>query len=187
MALVHEPEILFLDEPTSGLDPASRRDIWQEIRRLNTQLGITIFLTTQYMEEADELADRVVIIDRGRISAEGSPAVLKASVGSESLNLRFDSRRMAEKAMSELAGMGDRIQLDRRMVRLYISHAAEAIPAVLSRLQQASIPSISLTLTQPTLDDVFLQVTGHRLEPQEMPTDPGSKTVNKTVTEVDTS
>ena len=87
MALVHEPEVLFLDEPTTGLDPASRRDIWQEIRRLNAQLGITIFLTTQYMEEADELADRVVIIDRGKISAEGSPARLKASVGSESLNL----------------------------------------------------------------------------------------------------
>jgi ABC-2 type transport system ATP-binding protein len=186
MALVHEPEVLFLDEPTSGLDPASRRDIWQEIRRLNAQLGITIFLTTQYMEEADELADRVVIIDRGRIAAEGSPARLKASVGNESLNLQFDSRQMAEKAMSELAAMGDHIQLDREVVRLYMSHAAEAIPAVLSRLQEAALPLLSLTLTQPTLDDVFLQVTGHRLEMQGMSTVPGSKTGNKVGAEIET-
>lgn len=187
MALVHEPQVLFLDEPTSGLDPASRRDIWQEIRRLNAQLGITIFLTTQYMEEADELADRLVIIDRGRISAEGSPAGLKASLGSESLNLQFDSRQTAEKATSELAGMGDRIQLDREVVRLHTSHAAEAIPAVLSRLQEAALPFLSLTLTQPTLDDVFLQVTGHRLEPQQLSTVPGPKTVNKAAMEVDTT
>jgi ABC-2 type transport system ATP-binding protein len=175
MALVHEPEVLFLDEPTSGLDPVSRRDIWQEIRRLNEQLGITIFLTTQYMEEADELADRVVIIDRGRISAEGSPAKLKASLGSESLNIQFDSRQTAEKAMSTLAGMGDCIQLDREVVRLYKSHAAEAIPAVMSCLQQAALPLLSLTLTQPTLDDVFLQVTGHRLETQDMSAAPGQR------------
>ena len=138
------------------------------------------------MEEADELADRVVIIDRGRISAEGSPARLKASVGSESLNLHFDSRQMAEKAMSELAGMGDRIQLDREMVRLYMSHAAEAIPAVLSRLQKTALPLLSLTLTQPTLDDVFLQVTGHRLEMQGMSTALGSKTGNKVGAETET-
>jgi ABC-2 type transport system ATP-binding protein len=184
MALVHEPEILFLDEPTTGLDPASRREMWREIRRLNTELGITIFLTTQYMEEADELAERVVIIDHGRISAEGSPARLKAAVGGESLNLRFDTRKMAEGAMSELAGMGERIQLDREMVRLYVSNPAEAVPAVLSRLQQAGMPSISLTLSQPTLDDVFLQVTGNRLEAHEMPTGTGPETGSKAGTAV---
>ncbi len=187
MALVHEPEVLFLDEPTTGLDPASRRDMWQEIRRLNAQLGITIFLTTQYMEEADELADRVVIIDQGKIAAEGSPAILKASVGSESLNLLFDTRQMAEEAMSVLAGMGDRIQLDREMVRLYLSHAAAAIPSVLNRLQQAAVPTISLTLTQPTLDDVFLAVTGHRLQTLEMSTARGSKSGDGADTEVHVS
>jgi ABC-2 type transport system ATP-binding protein len=173
MALVHEPEVLFLDEPTTGLDPASRRDIWRELRRLNGELGITIFLTTQHMEEADELAERVVILDRGRIAAEGSPARLKASVGSESLNLLFETRELAEKAMAQLAAVGDQVQLDRDLVRLYVNQAAEAIPTVLHRLQQAEIPSISLTLTQPTLDDVFLQVTGRRLETHDIHTAQG--------------
>jgi ABC-2 type transport system ATP-binding protein len=171
MALVHQPKVLFLDEPTTGLDPASRRDVWNEVRRLNRQLGITIFLTTQYLEEADELADTVAIIDAGRIAIEGSPAKLKASLGGESINLLFDSRPSAELALSELNGMGDRLQLDRDVVRLYRSRAAESIPAVLNRLQQSSITPLSLTLTQPTLDDVFLQVTGQRLESQAAPLD----------------
>jgi ABC-2 type transport system ATP-binding protein len=184
MALVHEPEVLFLDEPTTGLDPASRRDIWQELRRLNGELGITIFLTTQQMEEADELAERVVILDRGRIAAEGSPARLKASVGSESLNLLFETRELAEKAMAELAAVGDQVQLDRDVVRLYVSQAAEAIPTVLNRLRQAEIPSISLTLTQPTLDDVFLRVTGRRLETHHISTAQGSQTGGQSGVEV---
>ena len=133
------------------------------------ELGITIFLTTQYLEEADELADTVAIIDRGKIATEGSPARLKAALGGESINLLFDSREMAEQALSELTGMGDQIQLDRDVVRLYMKRASEMIPAVLNRLQQASLAPISLTLTQPTLDDVFLQVTGQRLETQDSP------------------
>jgi ABC-2 type transport system ATP-binding protein len=164
MALVHEPRILFLDEPTTGLDPASRRDIWDEVRRLNQQLGITIFLTTQYLEEADELADTVAIIDSGKIAIEGAPAKLKASLGSEAINLLFGTHQTAQQALSELTGMGDRLQLDREAVRLYIEQAAQAIPAVVNRLQQAAIEPVSLTLTQPTLDDVFLRVTGQRLE-----------------------
>ncbi|MGD9048356.1 MAG: ATP-binding cassette domain-containing protein [Anaerolineae bacterium] len=184
MALVHEPEVLFLDEPTTGLDPASRRDIWRELRRLNGELGITIFLTTQHMEEADELAERVVILDRGRIAAEGSPARLKASVGSESLNLLFETRELAEKAMVELAAVGYQVQLDRDVVRLYVSQAAEAIPTVLNRLRQAETPSISLTLTQPTLDDVFLQVTGRRLEMHHIPTTQGPQTGGQSGVEV---
>jgi len=167
MALVHEPAVLFLDEPTTGLDPASRRDIWDEVRRLNQRLGITIFLTTQYLEEADELADTVAIIDRGKIATEGSPARLKAALGNESINLLFDTRQAAEQAMAELNGMGNRLQLDRDVVRLYTEQAAQAIPAVINRLQQAAVDPVSLTLTQPTLDDVFLQVTGQRLRAEE--------------------
>jgi ABC-2 type transport system ATP-binding protein len=163
LALVHEPSILFLDEPTTGLDPASRRDVWTEVRRLNRTLGMTIFLTTQYLEEADELADVVAIIDQGQIVAEGTPAQLKAGVGSESINVAFDSRETAEKATHALNDMGN-IQADRDTVRLYLPQAAAAIPAVVSRLQQANLNPISLTLTQPTLDDVFLQVTGQRLQ-----------------------
>ena len=167
LALVHKPDILFLDEPTTGLDPASRRDVWQEVRRLNKELGMTIFLTTQYLEEADELADRIAIIDEGQIAKKGSPAQLKAAVGKESINLAFDSRDMAEKARTELEDMAESIQTDRDMVRLYLSQAAQTIPAVVTRLQSANLNPISLTLTQPTLDDVFLQVTGQRLATDE--------------------
>lgn len=166
LALVHEPQILFLDEPTTGLDPAGRRDVWEEIRRLNRDLGMTIFLTTQYLEEADELADIVAIIDRGQIQTEGSPVKLKAAVGNESINLAFEHREIAERARAELEDLAERIQSDRDVVRLYVSQAAERIPAVVNRLQQLKLNPISLTLTQPTLDDVFLQVTGERLIPQ---------------------
>jgi ABC-2 type transport system ATP-binding protein len=163
LALVHEPQILFLDEPTTGLDPAGRRDVWEEVRRLNRNLGMTIFLTTQYLEEADELADVVAIIDKGKIQTEGSPAKLKAAVGNESINLAFESKETAERARIELNDLAERIQSDRDVVRLYVGQAAERIPLVVNRLQQSELNPISLTLTQPTLDDVFLQVTGQRL------------------------
>jgi ABC-2 type transport system ATP-binding protein len=167
LALVHEPEILFLDEPTTGLDPASRRDVWEEVRRLNRIMGMTIFLTTQYLEEADQLADVVAIIDQGKIVAEGSPAKLKAAVGSESINLAFEDRDLADRAMDNLRDMAERVQADRDMVRLYVSAAAQTVPAVVDRLQRVNINPISLTITQPTLDDVFLKVTGQRLKTQE--------------------
>jgi ABC-2 type transport system ATP-binding protein len=167
LALVHEPEILFLDEPTTGLDPASRRDVWEEVQRLNRAMGMTIFLTTQYLEEADQLADVVAIIDGGKIAAEGSPVKLKAAVGTESINLAFDNRDAAERAIPQLSDMAERIQADRDVVRLYTGQAANTVPAVVERLQQANLNPISLTITQPTLDDVFLQVTGQRLATQE--------------------
>jgi ABC-2 type transport system ATP-binding protein len=159
LALAHEPQILFLDEPTTGLDPASRRDVWEEVRRLNRELGMTIFLTTQYLEEADELADVVAIINKGRIAVQGSPARLKSDVGNESINLAFDDRATAERALEELTALG-RAQLDRDVLRLYMESAAEAIPSVVNRLREINVNPISLTLTQPTLDDVFLQITG---------------------------
>jgi ABC-2 type transport system ATP-binding protein len=167
MALVQQPKVLFLDEPTTGLDPVSRRDVWQEVRRLNRELGITIFLTTQYLEEADELADSVAIIVGGKIVAEGSPAKLKAAMGEESINLVFESPELAGKGRTTLETMGKRIQLDRDTVRLYLSKAAGSIPNVINRLQKVGLAPISLTLTQPTLDDVFLQVTGQRLVASE--------------------
>ncbi len=166
LALVHKPEILFLDEPTTGLDPASRRDLWQEVKRLNRTYGMTIFLTTQYLEEADELADMVAIINGGQISKTGSPALLKAGVGKESINISFDSLEKAEIASAELKDMAEMVQIDRNTLRLYMDHAAQRIPAVVNRLQVADIDPISLTLTQPTLDDVFLQVTGQSLKSQ---------------------
>jgi ABC-2 type transport system ATP-binding protein len=169
LALAHEPAILFLDEPTTGLDPASRRDIWTEVRRLNKTHGMTIFLTTQYLEEADELADRIAIIDRGQIVAEGSPQQLKASLGSEAINVTFSTTEQVERARLSLTDMVDRIQADGKTLRLYLSHAAAAVPGVVNRLNTAGIEPVSLTLTQPTLDDVFLQVTGQRFANEAKP------------------
>jgi len=163
MALVHEPEILFLDEPTAGLDPASRRDVWREVRRLNEQLGMTIFLTTQYLEEADELADKISIIDDGKIVKSGSPAALKASLGKESLNLAFSERTTAERANLLLQPLAERTQVDRMTVRVYMEEVARAIPTIIEQLHDANLDPVSITLTQPTLDDVFLQVTGSTL------------------------
>ena len=164
LALVHAPEILFLDEPTTGLDPASRRDVWEEVKRLNRQLGMTIFLTTQYLEEADELADTIAIIDQGQIAAEGSPAGLKASFGEESINIDLADAETAGLAAQQLAGLTENIQTDRSTVRVYLPQAAQAVPKVVDTLRGASLELVSLTLTQPTLDDVFLQVTGSRIK-----------------------
>jgi ABC-2 type transport system ATP-binding protein len=164
MALVHEPDVLFLDEPTTGLDPASRRDVWREVRRLNEQLGMTIFLTTQYLEEADELADMISIIDNGKIVKSGTPAGLKASLGKESLNLVFGEREAAERANLLLRPLAEQTQLDRVTVRVYMNNVAHEIPAIIEQLHEADLDPVSLTLTQPTLDDVFLQVTGTTLD-----------------------
>jgi ABC-2 type transport system ATP-binding protein len=167
MALVHRPDILFLDEPTTGLDPASRRDVWTEVRRLNREYGMTIFLTTQYLEEADELADRVAIIDRGQIRVEGQPAELKAALGSESINVTFKDNETVEQAQAEVAEMFTKVQIDRRTLRLYRNNVAEVVPAVVNRLNDKGYVPVSLTLTTPTLDDVFLQVTGQRFETED--------------------
>lgn len=164
MALMHRPEILFLDEPTTGLDPASRRDIWAEVRRLNREFDMTIFLTTQYLEEADELADRIAIINRGQIQVEGQPQALKAALGSESINVTFRDSDHVRRASDEVTDMFDRVQIDRKTLRMYRNNAAEIIPAVVNRLNTAGLEPISLTLTTPTLDDVFLQVTGQRFD-----------------------
>ncbi len=169
LALAHEPEVLFLDEPTTGLDPASRRDVWDEVRRLNTRLGITIFLTTQYLEEADLLANRIAIINNGVIAAEGTPQALKAQLGSESINLTFGDADSVTRAEAELAEMVERTQVDHHTLRLYLSQAANAVPAVVNRVQSVGLTLQSLTLTQPTLDDVFLKVTGERLETKDAP------------------
>lgn len=169
MALVHGPQILFLDEPTTGLDPASRRSIWQEIRRLNQEMGMTIFLTTQYLEEADTLANRVAIIDAGKIAIEGTPEGLKADIGGESINLSFTDEPMVQRAKTEVEQLPDsfsieRVQQDRLTLRLYLRNAAAAVPGVINHLESCQLRPKMLTLTQPTLDDVFLKVTGHRYE-----------------------
>jgi len=163
-ALVHEPEVLFLDEPTTGLDPASRAAVWDEVRRLNEQRGMTIFLTTQYLEEADALADRVGIIAKGRIVAEGSPADLKRSVGSDVIvaeGKRGDGDRIVQ-ALSGLAGLGA-VDAAGDEVVISVADGATAISPVAVALSAQGIAIERLTLRTPTLDDVFLHVTGERM------------------------
>jgi ABC-2 type transport system ATP-binding protein len=167
MGLMHRPSILFLDEPTTGLDPGSRRDVWTEVRRLNREYGMTIFLTTQYLEEADELADRISIIVKGKIAIEGRPEELKAAVGNESINVTFRDEAAAQQADDLLSDMFDRTQVDRRTLRLYKNAVAEVVSAVVNRLNEANLSPSALTLTQPTLDDVFLQVTGQTMNTDE--------------------
>jgi ABC-2 type transport system ATP-binding protein len=167
MALVHEPRILFLDEPTTGLDPASRRDVWNEVRRLNREKGMTIFLTTQYLEEADVLAERIAIIDHGTLVREGTPEALKAAMGEESLEIVLDGPDAAARAAEVLAGLDGfprAPSVDGATVRLYTDRAAPRVARVATTLADAGIEPAALTLARPTLDDVFLAATGQRFD-----------------------
>ena len=164
LALVHDPRILFLDEPTTGLDPASRADIWEEVRRLNDELGMTIFLTTQYLEEADRLADQIAIINKGRIVAQGTPQELKREVGDEVVELQFGSCEDAGRAYDAVEAVAPNRQAANRELRLYFGRAAENVPELVRALDAAGIRLQGLTIEQPSLDDVFLRVTGEALE-----------------------
>ena len=163
-ALIHDPEVLFLDEPTTGLDPASRARVWAEIRRLNQQLGMTIFLTTQYLEEADELAHRVGIIDHGRIVTEGTPAELKRSVGSDVIVARVDGD--AARVRQVVAAVPGVRSLEAHGNELVIatSDGAAVISPVAVALAGSGVAVRDLTLRTPTLDDVFLELTGTRID-----------------------
>ena len=163
-ALVHDPEVLFLDEPTTGLDPSSRAAVWDEVRRLNERRGMTIFLTTQYLEEADALADRVGIIARGRIVAEGTPADLKRSVGSDVIIAKgqIGDTELIKKVLESVEGVGS-IELTADEVLICAANGAKTISPVAVALSEAGIVVEGLTLRTPTLDDVFLHVTGERM------------------------
>jgi ABC-2 type transport system ATP-binding protein len=162
-ALVHEPRVLFLDEPTTGLDPVSRKTIWQEVRALN-DAGTTVFLTTQYLEEADQLADNVGIIDSGRIVAEGTPESLKADLGNPHVELQLAQGSVAE-AEAILAPVGKLLPpKDGKKVLVEVENGAADIPRVVRALDDAGIAVESLELVRPTLDDVFVDKTGYHLE-----------------------
>ena len=164
-ALVHNPEILFLDEPTTGLDPVSRASVWDEVRRLNRELGMTIFLTTQYLEEADELADRVGIIDRGRIVAEGTPG--RAQAHGRHRRDRRPDRRRRRRRVPDRRGACRACRASRRAATSWSSPPTTARPPSApwpSRSRAARSTVRDLTLRTPTLDDVFLELTGTRIE-----------------------
>ena len=164
-ALMHKPEVLFLDEPTTGLDPVSRAAVWAEVRRLNTEMGMTIFLTTQYLEEADELADRVGIIARGKIVAEGTPAELKRSIGADVIIAKVataDTGRAAV-ALADVGGL-DHIDVKGDNIVIGVTNGGAALSPVAVALSSAGIAVHELTMRTPTLDDVFLETTGLRME-----------------------
>jgi ABC-2 type transport system ATP-binding protein len=166
-ALIHNPDVLFLDEPTTGLDPVSRAKVWEEVHRLNDQLGMTIFLTTQYLEEADELADRVGIISAGRIVAEGSPAELKRSIGEDVIIARVDGDPAgALHAVRGLAGVSS-ADLHGDELTIAAADGAAVISPVAVALSGGGVAVRSLTLRTPSLDDVFLELTGNRIQEDE--------------------
>jgi ABC-2 type transport system ATP-binding protein len=165
-ALVHEPRVLFLDEPTTGLDPVSRKTIWEEVRALNDE-GTTVFLTTQYLEEADQLADNVAIIDRGTIVAEGTPEALKAQIGNPHIQLQLAEGSLAE-AEEICARIGKLLPpRDARTILVEVENGAGDIPKVVRALDDAGIEVEALELVKPTLDDVFVAKTGHHLEKEK--------------------
>ena len=162
-ALIHNPEVLFLDEPTTGLDPASRASVWEEVRRLNRDLGMTIFLTTQYLEEADALAGRVGIIDRGRIIAEDTPAALKRSIGADVITVTVDDPDRAASVVSAVPGI-DAVEIRQKEVLASTADGAAAISPVAVALEREGISVLALSMRAPTLDDVFITLTGHHLQ-----------------------
>ncbi len=166
-ALVHEPQVLFLDEPTTGLDPASRLTVWDEVRRIN-ESGTTVFLTTQYLEEADKLCDRLAIIDDGRIITEGTPQELKARMGHDAVSVSLDGAdpARAEAALQGLPGL-ERIVTEADALAVYVENGAGSIAEIVRRLERDEIPIGAISVSRPTLDDVFLDATGRRLEGQD--------------------
>jgi len=163
LGLVHQPPLVFLDEPTTGLDPQSRSNMWEHIRRLRSELGTTVFLTTHYLEEADALCDRVFIIDHGVIVAVGTPDELKRRVSGDVVTLRVNGA--AETARSLLAAQPvvREVAEAEGALRLTVEHGEQALPVLLRVLDGAGITMTSINLSRPTLDDVFLTLTGRSL------------------------
>jgi ABC-2 type transport system ATP-binding protein len=162
MSLIHQPTVLFLDEPTTGLDPTSRLNLWDEVRNLNRD-GTTVFLTTQYLEEADELAGRIAIIDHGRIVREGRPSDLKAAVGAPTLKLEVAPEQEAA-ARDALAPFGEERVARQGVLAIGLVGGPSEITSVVRALDDAGVEVRHLELDAPTLDDVFAEATGYRLE-----------------------
>jgi len=167
LALLHRPSVLFLDEPTTGLDPQSRSALWAEVERLSREDGVTVFLTTQYLEEADVLADRVGIIDHGKLVAEGTPTALKAGIGQVSLEATPANPNDREKLAAALARFGEPAAASPKSVAVRLAAGAEQLADVVRALDTEGIAVGDLQLHQPSLDDVFLQQTGRSLEGEE--------------------
>ena len=183
LALVHRPQVLFLDEPTTGLDPTSRTALWREVRALNDE-GTTVFLTTQYLEEAEQLADRVGIIARGRLVAEGTPNDLKAHVGSPTVHVELSDPGDAPRARTALAALGeveDAVADETTRVAVRAAGGHAAIAPVIRALDARGVTVESVEVQTPSLDDVFAAVTGSRLEGAAADPEPAAEADTATV------
>jgi len=159
MGLVHRPEVLFLDEPTTGLDPQARLDMWDEIARLARDEGLTILLTTHYLDEADRLAQRLAIVDRGKVVAEGSPEQLKGELRGDAIHVELDEPVDDVSSLDALQGVRD-VVAEGRLLHARADNGARMVPVVLAALEAAGIGVASVTVARPSLDDVYLRHAG---------------------------
>ncbi len=171
-ALVHRPKVIFLDEPTTGLDPISREAIWRYVVELNSGDGVTFFLTTQYLEEADRLAHDVAIMDRGKIVARGSPEELKASIGADRITVRVPDDedallKRAVEALKSVNGFED-ARISEGTVVIYVRDGKSAVAPIVRALDELGVPMEEISVSRPTLDDVFLRTTGHKMEQDDL-------------------
>lgn len=171
MGLVHDPTLVFLDEPTTGLDPQARINLWQHIADLREKRGATVFLTTHYLDEADALSDRIMIIDQGRIVASDTADNLKAQVAGDLVDLEVEDPDQVVVVAERLAGLGGDVETDDRHVRARVSRAGKAVPGLLRDLAAHDIALESIEIARPTLDDVFLTLTGRSLRDAEAATE----------------
>ena len=167
MGLVHRPEVLFLDEPTTGLDPEARADMWAEIERLSSEEGLTILLTTHYLEEADRLAGQLAIVDEGKVVAQGSPDELKSELHGDAVHVELgesetDGRVAA--ALAQITEVHDVVVDEGRLLHARADNGARAVPVVLQALEAHGVSVASVTVARPSLDDVYLMHTGRRFE-----------------------
>jgi ABC-2 type transport system ATP-binding protein len=163
LGIIHEPKVVFLDEPTSGLDPQSRAHMWDEIRRLRDE-GMTVFITTHYLDEADALCDRLSIMDYGEIVASGTPAALKREISGDVVRVGLPLSSVAGAAeILDAAAFVNKLETHDDSIRLYVDEGGTAIPLILRALDAASVPLGSIELNRPSLDDVFLTKTGRSL------------------------
>jgi ABC-2 type transport system ATP-binding protein len=168
IGLVHDPKVLFLDEPTTGLDPEARASLWDEIARLRDH-GLTILLTTHYLEEADRLAQQVAILDQGRVVAQGPPEVLKAELRGDSIHLELMEPVTLERVQYALGALHELhdVQVSQRSLHVRAANGASAAPGIMSALEAAGFPIASVTVSRPTLDDVYLRHTGRTMREAE--------------------
>jgi len=169
MALVHDPQVLFLDEPTTGLDPEIRADMWAEIARLAREHGKSVLLTTHYLEEADQLAGRVAIVDRGRVVTEGTPDELKRELRGDAIHVELDEsvNGSAQGALAGLTGIRD-VAVEGRALRARADDGGRALPAVLQALEAHGVGVASVRVARPSLDDVYLRHTGRTFDAAEI-------------------